>query len=300
MELLAQLQGMKNVIVVGSNERIDDGFFRHVNGTSDVNESSLWLGNMELVRSYHGAAQTRTLLETGLDADDGLALDFVEEIQKQTTTVAKAQKKLRVESWWKIWCVKQNTEWFYYGKYLNSTYGHMRQNGGLPNVCITPGLTRVSTPDHRTFLKSSASKQRGGEFPLLAAEGYRFFVDHFYIQSRTQKRGTNQVGGWSYIPAKHSLAVRARSPTSAGMKGVERRQFSGRQMAKIEKDHWMQALRTFGLSMQAIKRTRHKIQSNLADVLGDALAGQCSEGHSCKATATEVLSRLRQHASIVV
>jgi hypothetical protein len=291
-EFLNTLKGMNSVVVVGSNARIDDGHFRHENSIADINESTLWLGNLEIVQAYHRAAQTSLVLETGLDADDGLDIDFVSDIQIATANVAETQKKLGVNSWWKIWCVKKSTEWQFYGDYLNSRYGHMREVGAELKLCITPGLTRVSTPDYRTW-KESQGKQKGGD---LAKEGYRFFVDHFYIQTHSAKKYDQGVGGWTFIPGRETRAVRARTPTSAGMKNIVKLEDSSRPMEQHEQDPWFRTIQMFGLSMNAIRRSRDKMVNNLALILEDAIAGQCSEGHSCKEKSAKMLSELRQEA----
>jgi hypothetical protein len=291
-----------NVVVVGSNARIDDGHFRHENSIADINESSLWLGSMDVVKRYHEAAQTRIVLETGLDADDGLALDFVADIQQQTSLLAKAQQgkeanQQTTPSWWKIWCVNHSTEWQYYGTYLNSMYGYLGEATADPNVCITPGLTRVSTPDYRTWKESKGKANRKDDFQDLASEGYRFFVDHYFIQLRSHKRHVHKVGGWSYLPGTESRAMRARSPTSAGMKNVvDNVHDIRREMTESEQEAWNSALLTFGLSKNAIRKSRKAIKDDLLLVLNDAIAGQCSEGHSCKKGSAEVLSRLRRQA----
>ena len=69
-----------NFILIGSN-RNEDGFRRLTQEDDIFNATKLLSGDLSLVQTAHTMSQNRVVLETRLDADDGLNIHFVNEIQ---------------------------------------------------------------------------------------------------------------------------------------------------------------------------------------------------------------------------
>jgi hypothetical protein len=299
-ELVKIVSGMNSVVVVGSNGRIDDGYFRHPRGVADITNGTVWYGNLGLLRSYHDAAQRRIVLETGLDADDGLALDYIDQLQSSTLALIREQRRRKKKKWWKLFCIQQSTQWQYYGPYLNSLYGQVIEQTGKPRLCQTPGLTRVTTPAFNSWIDTVGGKVENGTkgaFPLLRQRGHKFFVDHAYINLNVQRKlKVEHAYGFTYLYSNRSQAVRARSPTSAGMRNVNPLLHgeADRGMTREEAESWVRSVEVFGLNLRSIRRSRDAIEARLSDVLTDAISGQCqSAGHSCKNSSIEYLVQLR-------
>ncbi len=89
------------------------------------------------------------------------------------------------------------------------------------------------------------------------------------------------------------LALRARTPTSAGMSNAiikERvKHSSGTQ--------WKAMMMKFGVERQRAVETNRYILENIEAILKDNLAGQCTKGHSCKKSSKEILTEMIKRAS---
>jgi len=303
-----------NVILVGSNSRIDSGHFRTSEANADVSTKTIWYGSEALFREYFHAAQTKLVLETGLDADDGLARPFLEHLQRYAAQVTNMYRKASQSSWWRIWCVGRSVEWQFYGEYLNSSVGSLLTGASSKRWCLTPGLTRVSTSHHRHYKNSNGEKVGGAKsYRHLKRDGSGFFTDHYYIKGRIQecpdenrKAGTRFLpkGCFNFLVTNYTQAIRARSPTSAGMKHIQTISNGdrstadlGRGMSSKENEHWDRVSATFGLSMSSVRASRSRVVANLPRILQDALSGQCTEGHTCKDEAKVALQKLLETVS---
>ena len=145
--LITLVTGIKNVVVVGSNEirkgSMEMGF-RSVDAISDITEESLFYGNLDLVKAYYEAAKTKTLLETNLDADDGLASMFVKRSQEVVMELFKAndekqrRKQRRQQSSFMTLCAGRHAEWQFYVPWdIRDKSGSLKL--GSTHVCITAG-----------------------------------------------------------------------------------------------------------------------------------------------------------------
>ena len=113
---LAQLlKGKPNFVLLGSNAN-PEGFGRPRGPFNDfVMDAPIWSGNITLVeeayrKSSDGSAY---LLETRLDADDGLNTQFIETIQAEATShfaAADAANVLETHVW-RLWCSHSFLEW---------------------------------------------------------------------------------------------------------------------------------------------------------------------------------------------
>lgn len=79
-QMIELLTPYPNFILIGSN-RNEDGFRRLTQEDDIFNATKLLSGDLSLVQTAHTMSQNRVVLETRLDADDGLNIHFVNEIQ---------------------------------------------------------------------------------------------------------------------------------------------------------------------------------------------------------------------------
>lgn len=239
-----------NIVVVGSRARIDNGHFRTEQAIADINNHTLWWGDDAIVRDYFQNAQRKILLETGLDADDGLAIHFLEDMQLATARLARRIQS-RVASWWRIWCIESVDEWQFFGQNDNvitnqtdhsvlpaiasalpgANYGTIQPVEDVRTFCRTPGLTRVSTA-HQKRYKDLTVFAKGDSYSQAETreDGTGFFINHFEINRlirRCQDRFPENVKAkdvvhrcFSFMQTNYTQAIRARSPTSTGMLGV--------------------------------------------------------------------------------
>jgi hypothetical protein len=302
-----------NTVVVASNARIDDGYFRNQRTTEEITERTIWHGNVDAVRAYQAASQNRTLLETGLDADDALARVFVEDIQRKAAALARGISVLPrgpTTPWFQILCPRWSAEWQYYGPYESSKLGSLLL--GMKNLyCYTPGLTRVSSPGYDQFRKSLPVQNSEDRDVSGLREGWRFFVDHYFIKKvlpvcRDLRRDTSAkkrsavTACYQYYSLRPSptspVFLRPRTPTSASMKGMHvpgvnapPDYITRRTRNETELKEWGSIVPRFGLTESTIVSSRTAMDRILDLVLKDAFDGLCTVGHSCLNKTKETL-----------
>ena len=84
---------------------------------ADSNQPDLiapvWTGNVSLVEeAYQKSAAGAILLETRLDADDGLHYEFIETIQTEArNNLVDIDGVKGPNELWRVWCIHSNVEW---------------------------------------------------------------------------------------------------------------------------------------------------------------------------------------------
>eukprot|EP00980_Cylindrotheca_fusiformis_P010550 scaffold2334_cov118-Cylindrotheca_fusiformis.AAC.22 len=265
--LIQALNGLPNIAVVGSNEirkgSIDKGF-RSVKSISDITPQSLFYGDLALIKSYQAATEGRTVLETNLDADDGLALTFAESAQKL------ALRKFEIipeENGWMNLCVGRHLEWQYYAAWDKNTDKGSLQFGST-HICVTPGLSWA------TQAKASP----------------RFTIQHHMIKKMTQPCATTNnsfLGCWEEIPVPNPdtdvMAIRARTPTSTGMNGVKVSDSDTWNPKDKDADtkSWLLLEPSFAIPTKTVQASHKHLKDHMQDLVEENLRGQCTEDHSC-------------------
>ena len=116
-KLIKSLRGKPNFILLGSNYNPEGfgrqnsdsyGEFLREDSHKDVSDTAQILsGNITLVQqAFMKSNNGGILLETRLDADDGLHRDFVKTVQSEARHLAESGEEL-----WRIWCINYNVEW---------------------------------------------------------------------------------------------------------------------------------------------------------------------------------------------
>eukprot|EP00522_Entomoneis_paludosa_P011427 CAMPEP_0172450414 /NCGR_PEP_ID=MMETSP1065-20121228/8755_1 /TAXON_ID=265537 /ORGANISM="Amphiprora paludosa, Strain CCMP125" /LENGTH=1261 /DNA_ID=CAMNT_0013202195 /DNA_START=111 /DNA_END=3896 /DNA_ORIENTATION=+ len=135
------------------------------------------------------------------------------------------------------------------------------------------------------------------------------------LQSRLQKRHPHYVNAknsnecWRTLEMKGEekqsvnsfqvAIVLARTPLAAGMNNVlPKRQFTSRHSLELpsyeteddQKRAWESIMAVeFHLHANSVRQMRQEMEQNMQNIIVDALAGQCTKGHSCKPASKKAL-----------
>lgn len=196
-------------------------------------------------------------VETRLDADDGLRLNFVHHIQRilQTSTITE----------WMVFCIDAHLEWHSLSNSLVAT---------KKDICVTPGLTQAVVGGHTPFPKLGSHHL----MPLRVAPC----------------GGLNSTSGTSnclhrLVELPRAAAIRSRTPTSAGMAGVN----SKPRKSNLPEGFFVKFLGPdFGIDENEVKLSQAFLLDHLQEIARDNLRGQCTKGHSCKEDSQAQLKEL--------
>lgn len=274
--LLKVIDGVPNVALVGSNEIRKgsiNGGFRSQSAISDITPKSLFYGDIDLIRSFHSATKGRTLLETNLDADDGLALTFVE--KAQNTTATKFQNVKEQNGWMNL-CVGRHLEWQYFSPWdKNTEKGSLHL--GSTHVCITPGLSWATQTQARPH----------------------FTEAHHLIKKNTtacDRSSESFLGCWEEIHVDTEadvMAIRARTPTSTGMSRVVFEDSEWKQEEKeTDASSWSMLESSFAITQADVMEARKYLTDHLQELTEENLEGQCTKDHSCSENIKKKLKSL--------
>ena len=272
------------------------GDWRRANTTSDdvLNATKILSGDIELAYKYHKLAQTSIVLETRLDADDGLHINFINYVQTVSKRLIKSEisvsnslneesarptvvtnsssllKQSFPEKLFLLFCVKEHYEWHYDGP---SPSGHVLSR--VENFCVTPGITFARSIDYH--------KQVGRTPHTKLTKRFKACKDLDETECLVWTK--------SLIPG----ALRARTPTSAGMKYVGSTPGEG----ETEKNDlkWSKLIQATNVSKVDAAHTKEFIQLHVAGIAEDNLKGQCNKGYDCKRTIKAQLLNLMNKAN---
>jgi hypothetical protein len=268
-ELVQVLRPYDNFYLVASNENFlinpeFPGAWRDGAEGMDILKSKIYTGNLTVLHQAIALRKSRPILETRLDADDGLHRLFVQYIQLVAT-----QRFLDLELNWLYWCSRRHLEWHVS---VNTTPGDTGPSKGaiLPvrhtNLCTTPGLTvgyniGVKVKDvplhphdvlYRNVINSTEcySDKLAADYPCLELVEDLIFV-----------------------------SVRSRTLTSAGMLKVDLEYVI---KADFEEKLWTLLEDRFALNETMARQTQDYLTRHQTQIAYENLLGQCTRGHSCK------------------
>lgn len=278
--LIAMIQQYPNILLVGSNQNPEG--FRHRASVVDITPSNVWSGSYELLRRFHNEAQSRMLIETRLDADDGLHFAFVEYTQLVAT-----EELSSADHEWVIFCASAHLEWHHTSPFKQKLKGS--DVGFMVGVnemgCITPGLSFVyGTNVTRSDMPIGAHSFLHRKAPLCDDKRKSKCIRH-----------TKELK-----PA----AIRARTPTSAGMKNVVIGSHdqsvayrTAETDANIQEEMWIGVGLSFGVKKERVRDLRRSLTQHLPEIVADNLRGQCTKGHSCKDNTKQALEELLKRSA---
>lgn len=279
---------------------------------SHVYQDQVFSGNLDLILTAMELEQTShpIILETRLDADDGLNTRFIENIQRDALNLftftnpkfrpeeGKAkedldEKKSISPPQWLYWCSRHYLVWFYESK-RKEDLGSVELREMMEDECITPGLTvglnrytryeDVPQHDHNQLYRRILGDSKGCGADSVQ-ECIRFLKD---VSSSTD----HHLSQGLYLSA-----VRARTLTSAGMKDVTPSAAAvsllGASYAESQSSLWSILQSTnFFISTSQVMETRAYIQAHIVDIAKENLEGQCRGKHSCKESSQILLQKM--------
>lgn len=297
-------QAGQDLLDVFRNEKV---FFPHLASDRDESVDSMY----QIIKRAYEARSDRVVLETRLDADDAINVDYLHEVQRvaiKSLIGAKDSQFIRKpddddddntpeqeleKANWMYWCAKGHMEWN-----PSSPYFNPNNDAGLitpiPNFssCITPGLTigyAVGTE----------------ESDVPHYEHTKIWGEILMKPDAMRKRDNDPGCGFTkssdclwVVDEPEFSAFRTRSLTSAGMFNIEASGVPSwgnkrEQLASFSKKLWKNRLITamFGITPEKAKEAADFMGSNYIDTVRDNIRGQCTHGHSCKISSVEKLAR---------
>ena len=277
-DLVSLLKPYPNFYLVGSNHNYQigqgPGSWRDGSEGEDILTSTIYTGNIKWLLQAHALRSERPILETRLDADDGFHKVFLQYVQHSAI-------KYLGDYRWLYWCSRRHIEW--YASPLNPR--------GLVNpvqhekLCITPGIT-VGFP---------VNSQQDDEVPQFGHDILYKEIEHTggcHVDDGKVSRNDN-LECIQLVDDLSFVAVRSRTPTSAGMKDIELEQ-------KLQKEKsvnmiWTILNKIFYISEKKARNANQFVQDNLAQIAKENLEGQCTSGHSCKNSSVILLQKLMKN-----
>lgn len=267
-------------------------------------------GALQMLRRAHEAREDRVVLETRLDADDAINVEYIAALQ--TTALRKLVDREVSEiddddlseedgneqiktARWLYWCPHTHVQWN-----PSSSVDSPDHNPGtlqvfqMPFTCVTPGLTlgfAVGTKeDHvpryehsKVYWEIAVNHKIEGESESIQ-DGDKPDKHHcgLYPSSNCAILVDN--------PAVS--AFRSRAMTSAGMNNIEARgeptvvtPMKYREKSAQLWDNIIQE--KFGIETTKAKEAANFMLTNYLGTVRDNLRGQCTKNHSCKESSLE-------------
>jgi hypothetical protein len=294
-EILLLVNAYEFIFVVASNVNFGvgqrAGGWRGGEAGNDVLKSLVYTGNFTLLNQAYLDRENKIVLETRVDADDGLHVDYVRSIQIKTLRylhLGPNQTDDRQQRWL-YFCSLRHIDWNPHPR--DSKNGKFDYFGLFlpkksPHVCITAGISvglSVGVQEHQV--------------PRFS---------HFDLARELQKTGPKtkiDCGCGSEGKCLRLLstptwgAIRSRTPTSAGMRDIliEPANFEKRLAVAITRNITMltrELWQDFRCDYEQVIKAQRYLQDHLLEIVTENLQGQCTRGHSCKNSSKEILKAL--------
>lgn len=279
-EMIDMLSPFPNFYLVASNVnfRVNEDFpgaWRGGAEVEDLAQSIIYTGSQTLLEIAMAMQDSRyPVLETRLDADDGLHIGFLQQIQSMAIRAFEKETDLR----WLYWCSRRHVAWHWNERpndFEDSSLADWIGSYGAlvgmqhSSLCITPGITvgfavGVKEADvpvwaHDELIKKIRSTPVDQACGYPDPENCLQFMENFVFE-----------------------AIRSRSPTSAGMLKIA---LSKEEMANswwLVFAYFNMLHDSFGIRREPLKWINYYISDHLIEIAEDNLMGQCTTGHSCK------------------
>jgi hypothetical protein len=272
-------------------------------------DESLGSSMHQIIRRAYEARAHRVVLETRLDADDAIHVEYINQLHRvalkslidthDTNFIRKdddddddetAEQEIQKANWM-YWCASRHLEWNPSSPFYNpNNDAGLLTLIGTVNVCITPGLTigyAVGTEEDQ----------------VPHYEHTKIMSEIVWKPDHLRKK--NGDVGCGLTPASDCLwvvdypeisAFRSRSMTSAGMFNIEAAGVpsngKSREKSGYSKKLWEgQIEKWFGITSSKAREAADFMGSNFIDTVRDNMRGQCTHGHSCKISSVEKLQR---------
>ena len=274
-------------------------------------QSKIYTGNIDRLNAAIVLRSQKIVLETRLDADDGLHENFIEYIQDvalkrfQPFEGELGHDKTLIPDWL-YWCSRRHIEWH------SDTDGSLsdKQDSNLGSVelgymnviqheklCVTPGITVGYNVDFKNSNKDI-------NVPIYDHDKlYKNVRDSVscYGKENIEYKGEGETNDLlktrdpclELVEKLVFCAIRSRTWTSAGMSEIDLAGKDGAYQPKeLTEKLWEFSERAFGINMTNVNETQDFLIRNKKRIAQENLFGQCSSGHSCKESAKEKLKQI--------
>eukprot|EP00980_Cylindrotheca_fusiformis_P017935 scaffold5696_cov111-Cylindrotheca_fusiformis.AAC.1 len=268
--LLEAVSGLRNTVVLASDLFVDGhhgGSLRKSEAMEEFTAESIWHGDVNLVRSYHEASKDHTLVETNLDADDGISLTFVDNVQDRTVTTFRNDRD-RV-GWFQI-CLGRHLEWHFYAPWeKKSDKGCLIL--GSTRTCLKSGISWATQPNSApNFMRNL--KLLKEDAPPCAFN--RTVADRLY------------QGCWDEFPQEDPendvMGVRSMSPASTGVaRGSISKLDWNIRVLLYDKLAWTLLDPYFTIRPESVKTLRNGLAGKRQAVLDDNERSKCTHDKTC-------------------
>ena len=258
---------------------------------SHVGNGTLYTGNVDRLLAAKEWAQDKIILETRLDADDGLNRNYLKTVQEAAIqkfggALASQEDEDNGEgAQWFYWCVERHIKWYLdmdrdlnmgpidQNSYQDDDIGFVATSTHT-NYCITPGLTVGWNVKgrHEPFANNHVLQEPPTN--ISHADLY-----HHILNTHQGQCGLNDCLQFIQIPLLSAL--RTRTFTSAGMKDVDFEKDSSSAMTRdenVEAALWGTIETSFEVSTSDVKETQKYFRENVIQIATENLEGQCSKG----------------------
>eukprot|EP00536_Pseudo-nitzschia_multiseries_P007887 jgi/Psemu1/287427/fgenesh1_pg.191_\ len=247
---------------------------------SHVGENQVILtGDIGMLHTQMLDPNRSLLLETRLDADDGLNSDTLSKIQ-EIARVLPVDKR-----GWQIICSNLHYEWRNNEiSAIDANQTKIKSAGVLrlvkEGICVTAGYTLVR---HREIPSI--------EFPAWPRLSHNLVIrdwpecklvegEELPLNLNETSSGNATYNCWKRL-GYYPSAIRSRTITSAGMARVMAPGSVNKNDNRSE-FFWELLQRDFYIKPESALTTAQYIKDNLQSIVSDNLKGQCTSGHSCK------------------
>jgi len=200
---------------------------------------------------------------------------------------------------WTYWCAALNIDWFL----TDPIHDPHHKNGTVypvihANVCVTPGVTvalrgafdplQVPRLDHDKII-SYLRRPKGGK--LCGRTGLSIFDPKDMGESEKEDEDD---GTCIHMVTLGISAVRSRTPTSAGMLGVNpdaTQMEIVRKKPKITAFMWHSMWKNYRIRNEDLVGTNAYFAEHVYDIAEENARGQCTKGHSCKSSSKDLLQQ---------
>ena len=314
--LIKSVQAYHNIYVVASNNNFffgsseRKGSWRDGKEAMDLLKSKIYTGNTTKLHMAMALRNDRPVLETRLDADDGLHVAYINYIQQlaldrfQPYSLLgqrnEEEENIHIPQWL-YWCSRRHIEW-HSDIDRSVSEDQMEMIGsaelGYMNViqhsklCVTPGITigfninskDVPQHDHDKLYRNVRDSMACYEY---SKEGNN--------KSAAEKEKKRRGPCLELVEDFSFCAIRSRTWTSAGMYNIdilEKNIIHGIDQKELTKKLWTLSKNNFGIDKTKVKETQNYLIKNKKMIAYENLLGQCTNGHSCKDKAKEELNSI--------
>jgi len=319
--LTKSVQPYDNIYIVASNINFlfgtaEKGSWRDGKEAFDLIGSKKYTGNLTKLNIAMALRNERPILETRLDADDGLHEHFIKYLQAvamkrfQPYKITLGRKEVYTVPipQWLYWCSRRHIEWHSDTDKDPSLSKKQKEKIGSielgymnviqhDKICVTPGITigfnigtnNVPQYDHDKLYRN-------------VRHSLACYEDDTGNSSNTDDKIVDTVGDKAkkspcleLVEDLNFCAIRSRTWTSAGMYNidlVEKDILRGVDQKEFTDKLWTFSKDKFGVNKTRVMETQNFLIKNKKMIAYENLIGQCTSGHSCKHTAKEELKRI--------